>query len=116
MRIVCNTIDELLTNLMIEPPTSVLQSTVHASTSERPIDSSSKYDAVKFGITFQVSAVVCLADGGQYILDYGEDCGIDYRDASQEMIGTARANALRKRLVEFCDDFGLRVRPGIIEA
>lgn len=115
MRVVCSELDEFVTNLRLEPASCVLQQSVRISVTTQPIDGS-KHDASRFRVTFHASAVVELEGGGQYLLDCGVDCGVDYRDASQEMLGTAQAEALRAKLVEFCDDYGLKVRPGIIEA
>ena len=115
MRVTCNTLNDFITNLRMEPPTSVLQQTVHVSVTERPLDISDKHKAVKFSIMLQASAVITLEDGGQYLLEYGEDCGMDYRDSSNELLGTERTNGLRKKLVEFCDDYGLKIRPGIVQ-
>jgi hypothetical protein len=115
MRVVCTELNDFITNLQVEPTTSVLQQVVHISTNRRPLDNLDKHKAVRFNVTFHASAVVCLDDGGQYLLDYGEDCGIDYEDAEKELTGTQHANSLRKKLIEFCDECGLKVRPGIIE-
>lgn len=113
MRVICTTLDDFIANLRMEPPSAVLQQAVRASVSSRPLDGD-KQKAVKFNVVFQASAVVNLDDGGQYLLDYGEDCGIDYRDSSQEFVGTQRANELKIKLTEFCDDQGLKIRPGVI--
>ena len=95
-------------------PSAILQRAVRASTTRNPIDGI-KYDAVKFSVVFQASAVVRLDDGGEYLLDYGEDCGTDYMDEPKKLEGSERANVLREKLAGFCDDYGLLVRPGIIE-
>jgi hypothetical protein len=114
MRVVCNSLDEFLGNLMLEPSAAVLQQTVHASVTERPLDGDKK-SAVKFQVVFHASAVIDLPDGGQYLLDFGEDCGTDYRDSSKELLGTGQATKLREKLAEFCGGYGLHIRPGIIE-
>lgn len=114
MRVTCEDLDSFLENLRLEPPSHVLQQAVRVSISHRPLDSSDKHKAVKFDVVIQASAVVSLENGGEYLLDYGENCGIDYRDVSNELTGSLRANALRGKLVECCDDLGLRVRPGIV--
>lgn len=115
MRVVCSDLDAFLLNLQHEPPSNIFQHAVHVSTTSRPLDSSDKRKAVKFAITFQASAIINLDDGGQYMIDYGEDCGVDYRDDSQELVGSDYAAKLRAKLVEFCDDRGLSIRPGIVE-
>ena len=114
MQVLCNSLDDFIANLKLEPASAVLQGAVRVSVTEQPVDGN-KYDAAKFDVTIHASAVISLADGGQYLLDYGEACGTDYRDTSQEFVGTKRAKAIRGKLEEFCDDYGLRVRPGIIQ-
>jgi hypothetical protein len=115
MRIECQTCDEFMANLKDVPAADILLQTVYVSMTERPLDTSDKRQAVSFSITVHASAVVNLADGGQYMVDYGEDCGLDYRDASKELVGTQTAGRIREKLVSFCDDHGLRVRPGIVQ-
>jgi hypothetical protein len=51
---------------------------------------------------------------GQFILDVGEDCGIDYHDASQEMIGSEMAQGLLKKLSEWCADQKVVILPGVV--
>lgn len=116
MRVCCDNLDDFITNLKHEPASNVVRHVVHVSTTMRPLDTSDKRTAVKFSVVFQASVVVNLDDGGQYMLDYGEDCGLDYRDASKDFKGSERAAALRKRLEEFCDDHGLTIRPGVVES
>jgi hypothetical protein len=48
-------------------------------------------------------------------LEAGQECGTDYRDASQEYIGTGNANALRDKVQKLCEERGLKVKPGIID-
>jgi len=114
MQVTCHELGEFIGNLQHTEPSKVLERVIWVSITSRPLDTSNKRDAVKFGVVFQASAVVNLGDGGQYLLHYGEDCGVDYRDKSQELLGSERSTLLKKKLVEFCDDFGLRIRPGIV--
>ena len=116
MRVVCQTLTELLANLESVSSRSVFQQVVYASVGRRPIDSDSKYKAVKFAIVFQASVVIGTEEGGEYILECGEECGFDYWDSSQGREGTNQAEALKKKLTEHCDDAGLRVRPGVVES
>ena len=113
MRVVCQSASEFIDDLHVQVkgrgPDCVLQKTVRVSMSRRPIDS------VRFAVTFQASAVVVLPDGGEYLLQCGMDCGIDYEDATEEMKGSDRAAAETKVLKLFCDASGLALGPGVIE-
>jgi len=115
VRVTCESLHDFITNLRHEPPTNVVQRIVYISTTRRPMDSDDKHKAVLFTVVLQSSAVVNLDDGGQYHLEYGEECGVDVCDATQELCGSDKAAILRKRLVDFCDEHGLHVRPGIVE-
>jgi len=114
MRIVCNTVVDFLRNLELEGPEAVLQKAVRVSVSSVPLDEN-KREAVKFSVMLQASAVVCLPEGGEYLLEVGVDCGRDYKDDSHEYEGTRTATAARKRIEEFCEKHGLDVRPGVID-
>jgi len=114
MRVNFNSVDDFILDLSREDRERVYQQAVRVQVSKNPIDGN-KRDAVKFQVVFQASAVVATADGGEYIMEVGEDCGIDYRDASNELIGSERADDLRRMVSEFCDHHGLTLRPGMIE-
>lgn len=113
MRVACSTIADFLENLESEPADRVLNKVVYASKTCRPVDGTRR-DAVKFSVVFQVGAVVKLEDGGEYLLDGGEDCGMDYHDASQAYGGSERADELRQMVRDVCNRMGLVVRPGLV--
>lgn len=120
MKITAQTVDEFLRCLKAEPSGAVLQNVVRVSVAKRPMDGNSKRDAVKWQVTLQASAVVGIIEdgeeqGGQYLLQVGEECGVDYRDASQETPGTERADELRRMIQDYCDGHSLRVLPGTID-
>lgn len=115
MRVVCRTVEDFLENLRSVPPTMVLQGIVYVSIHRNPLDGT-KRNAVKFDVTVQADVVVNLSnDEGQYILQYAEQVGRDYEDGSQERGGSERAEEIKRKIVEHCDDVGLRVRPGVVE-
>ena len=114
MRVVCNTVSDFLLNLESEGAERVLQGVVRISVLSTPIGGNKK-DAVKFEVVLQASAVVGLVEGGEYLLEVGIDCGIDYMDASHEFEGTRVAEVAKRQIEVHCEKSGLEVRPGIID-
>jgi len=114
MRVECHTIADFLTNLK-KDVAGVYRKIVYFSKTERSLDESGR-GTVRFGINLQASAVIDDGDGGQYHLEYGEDCGIDYRDASNDAAGSACAADILSKLETFCKDAGLEIRPGIVQS
>ena len=115
MRVTTTNVDDFLENLRSEPNGSVLQNIVYVSISRNPIDGD-KRTAARFAVTVQASAVVNLpGDEGQYILEYGETVGVDYEDSTKRHTGSDAAAEIKRKIIEHCDDVGLRVRPGIVE-
>lgn len=119
MRITCQTLDgflgDLKTSIDEASPNVVLQRTVRVEVYERSMEEKPVRDSIRVQIVIQASAVVAMGDDGEYLLQFGQDCGIDYNDGSGEMNGTIKANKLRAKIQEFCDDEGLRIGPGTIE-
>jgi hypothetical protein len=83
---------------------------VHLDVSRRPLDK----DKTRIEVVLQATAVVDTEEGGQFLLDVGENMGMDYNDASQEKEGSKAAEKAEEKIIEVCDDLGLMVRPGII--
>jgi len=113
MRVSCTSVDDFLANLEIEGKAHVYREVVHVNICSRPLDGN-KRDSAKFEVILQASAVIDTEDGGQFLLEVGENMGIDYNDASQEFAGSEAAGEANKRIYEVCNNLGLMVRPGII--
>jgi hypothetical protein len=114
MRVVCHTVEEFLENLRDEP--SVFRDVVRCSRVFRPVDTESLREALKVEVVFQASAVVDLGDDGQYLLEVGVNCGFDYKDGPEpELKGSGNAAAMRKKIIDYCESRGLKVRPGVID-
>jgi len=111
--ITCKTVEDFLKNISAEPREAVLQNVIHMDLCENPLDGD-KRNAVKYSIVLQLSAVIDMEDGGQYLLLCGEDCGRDYRNSTHQMNGTQKAIELRERIDQFCAEHGLSLRPGVI--
>lgn len=115
MRVQCSTVDDFITNLRAELPSAIVSKVVYVSQVERSLDSGDPRQATRFTVYVQASCVVDLEDGGQYLLEMAVNCGLDYRDATNEREGTSEAARVRQKLTECCDDLGLRIRPGVLD-
>lgn len=109
MRVTCNTIEELLENLELEQ--SVYQKTIRLSISRRPQNK----EHTSFRVILQASTVVECPDESEYILEAGVDCGVDYEDSESEQIGTEKSEELKQKLLNFVQNKGWVVRPGVID-
>ena len=112
MTVTCDSLDDFITNLRVEGPDAVFKHNVYVCTTKSPAGSDGR-SSVVFDITMHASAIIEIADG-QYLLEFAEACGRDINDATQRQDGTNKAATMRKKLSEFCDDFGFSIRPGII--
>lgn len=118
MRVVCDTMDGFIANLahqMDDEDQSVVRSAVYLSVTRRGLDDQDLRKAAKIVIGIHASAVINIIDG-QFLLDYGEDCGVDYHDGTGESGGSARVNQLREQLNLFCKQAKLYLLPGIVDA
>jgi len=118
MRVVCNTVEEFLQEVGIhidladtEGMNSILQGCLRVTVSYNDVGTG----GVKKSVVLQASAVMVLPDGGEYLLETGVGCGVDYMDSTQEFEGTKRAEALKKGIHKFCQSHDLTVRPGLIQ-
>lgn len=117
MRITCHSIDEFIISLDQgvdrNKGEGLYQNTIRVSVVRRPVDGTVR-DAVKFDVVIQASTVVELPDESQYLLEFGQNCGRDYEDATQEKTGSDNAEEIRGRIVRYAQERGWRVLPGII--
>jgi len=114
MRVTCNSLAEFLTNLR-DDSLIVLFGVVYFSTDRRAMDEGNPRDSVRYEVSAQASAVIRSNDGeAEYLLECGEPCGMDWCDTSNSRDGSKYADQLGKKLKDFCDDRGLKVRPGVV--
>lgn len=113
MRVECHTLEEFIEDLSMrmdaEGPGCVFQGMVRATVRER-----ASSDGGRKFIAFQASAVV-EAGEGQYLLQVGVDCGVDYTDSTNERPGSEAAAGMKGVLKDFCSKRGLIIGPGKIE-
>ena len=116
MRIVCKNVEELLVNLKEETVLGgkIDRNVIHLTQYDQPLDKD-KHNSVKFQVVVQVSAIVTLPNEDQYLIETAELCGIDYHDATREMVGSKMAKILVSQVKEFADAHDLKVRPGVID-
>jgi len=114
MRVACPTVDDFLTNLLAEGSERVYRKVVYVSITKNPVDGNKK-TAIRWDVNFQTSAIIELEDEGQYLLEFGEDCGMDYHEAEPELNGTDHAKKLKNMILAACLENDLVVRPGIID-
>jgi hypothetical protein len=118
MIVTCVNMQEFLTDLEYQIRDSgtdcIVQKCVRVSVGSRPAGEDDT-NPVRFVVGLQASAVVSMKEGGEYLLQMGVECGMDYRDASNELDGTKEATKQRKLLEDFCKSKGLMVRPGVVQ-
>jgi len=111
VRVECKSIQDFLCNLKALSKEQVIEGIVRVSISERD----ERGDGPYFYINFQASALIQLADyEGQYLLEFGEDCGRDIRDSEPDFEGSGNAYALEAEVKAMCNEKGWRILPGII--
>lgn len=108
MRVTCNTVEEFIECLRNEK--SLFQNTVRVNLSERALDT----DGIKYEITIQASAVVIVDETSQYLLEYGEDCGKNYKNGEGEE-GTQNALKKKESIESYAKDREWKVLPGVIQ-
>lgn len=106
MRITCHTIEAFIANLKMG---DIFEHTVWVDQTKREINEQ------KYVVNLQASAVLVFPSGGESLLQYGEDCGADLLDGDPDRSGSEIADVKRKKLVEYCDDVGLKVRSGLVD-
>ena len=111
MRVVCNSVDDFLTNLNIalEHGVGLLQQCIRVNKNIR------KIDEIRLEISLQLSAVMILPDGGEYIIISEEPCGKDYGGSQPEKEASKRLEVLLESIDKFCERTGLGSRPGVVD-
>lgn len=111
MRIKCVDVDSFIENLKGH---NVYNQTVYIDGDRKPLNGS-RWDAISWGVSFQASAVLEFPDGGQALLECGIDCGVDHDDSKDGQDGTKLQKKLKDKLETYCDDYGLMVKPGVVD-
>jgi hypothetical protein len=106
MLVTCKSVDDFLANL--EQADNLFEDAVRIDVTRRQLDE------VRYAVVFQASCVVQTDDGGEYILQVGEECGVDYEDTTQDFGGTDSAADVRHRVTDFCKSRQFKVLPGTI--
>ena len=112
MRNSCTTVDEFLECLTVELDSgcTAFRNRVHVNINRLAEDE----HGTKFSVIIQASAVV-QGEDFEYILEFGQKCGFDYADSSDEATGSANAEEIRKKISGVAQSRGLRIMPGILD-
>lgn len=113
MRVSCDTVEDFLANLSDVRSDDVILKTLYLGVNRRYRGADRKEDCLIVEHTIQLSAVVRLDDGTEYLLVAGEGCGLDHLD-TEERDGSRRLESLRERINDYCIESGLRVKPGVV--
>jgi len=118
MRVVCESFEDFLADVQFQikenGPKAVADKTIRLSTTKHPVGEGEGKEAVRLMVTMHCSAIIVSGEVG-YLLEAGEECGIDYNDATQEKNGSKAMGVKVAALGDFCDSAGLVIRPGVIE-
>jgi len=120
--VVCNRLDEFFDEVKCQRTRNgtgcLFQKTIRFSRTSQPqadCNGNRRREGAKWEVFVHVSGLIIAGqDEGEYLLEYSEDCGIDYHDATQEMAGTAVADGVEKRIREFAVEYGFEVGPGVL--
>ena len=111
MIITCDTVEDFFTNLrdkQVYASTVFVNKSIHSLTNDPP----RKATSVQVGI--QLSAVIYLSDDVEALVQCGEDTGIDRRTANGSTEGTDVFNGVMQRVYEFCQEYQLQLKPGVL--
>lgn len=111
MRIATQSVDEFLESL--QDVTDIFDNTIRVSVNRRSNSEHNLREAPKVDILIQVACVVQI-DGGEYLLETGEFCGVDYNDATQDFQGTKKADQLKSKIQILATAKKWRILPGMI--
>jgi hypothetical protein len=111
MRIVCDTVDDFLTNVN---DCSIHQKTIYVNKALRSLTADPVRSSHSIEVTIQLSAVLLHDDESQALIECGQCLGIDRKTADGELCGTETFDKVLRDVYEFCDDRCLRIRPGVL--
>lgn len=117
MRVMCLSMDDFLKNLEATPKRPSLRlydSAIYLQQVDKPsLNNQNQPSDVVFEVIVRLSAVVITQDG-QHLLEADEFCGKDYRDSTQELSGSKKAESVRAKVLDFCREQDWIIRPGIV--
>ena len=106
MRIVCNTLDDFMANLEGK---EVFDKTIWVTFTRNRVT-----EAV-YHTNFQASAIIVFVGGGEGLVEFGENTGPDFDDATQKFEGTEKGKQLKMEIQSYCDSNGLQIKPGMLD-
>jgi len=106
MRIVCVTVEDFVENMKKE---TVFKGRVWVDVVKK------RASEGKHLVFFQASCILDMGDEGQSLLQYGEDCGVDFEDSEPEMEGSETAKRRRMFLSAACSSLEVSIMPGTVD-
>ena len=114
MKVVCTSVNDFLHNITVEGFDKVLHRVIYVDYVKNPLGDNQR-DCVKWKVFLSASAVMVTEDEGEYLLEVGVNCGVDYTDKSNDLKGSKKALELKSQIEECCKNHNLTIRPGVVE-
>jgi len=115
MKVNCGSLTDFLANLQGLSDNEIFRKTVWVQVDFVPLDGKTPGESARTKVEFMA---VALADHsqGQYLIEFGLDCGVDYREGGEpELNGTKRADLEEGNLEVYCEERGLTLLPGLLD-
>lgn len=109
MRIICNELDEFVDELSSQAAEGFVVGGIVRFTTMREWE---QEEHLSCAVGVSATALLGMGDEPRELLEWTAEVG---RDTQRERCGSKSAEVYVEKLVEVCDKFGLRVRPGKYE-
>lgn len=110
MRIKCSSVDDFLSNVRNQ---SIYNNSIFVDKRREPLGGNPR-DAIVFQVVMHLTGIVDFPDGGQALLDCAIDCGLD-REDEDVLEASLFYDACLVKIESYCDEYGLMVKPGIVD-
>lgn len=110
MRIKCSSFEAFLANIKNQ---SLYNHTIFVDKHTEPVGGNPR-DAIVFHVIMHLTGIIDYSDGGQALLDCAIDCGLDRHD-EDVLEASLFYDSCFVKLESYCDEYGLMVKPGIVD-
>lgn len=111
MIITCHTVNDFITNVR---DNQVYARTIYVDKSIHSLTNDPVRNATSVMVGIQLSAVIYLGEDSEALVVCGEEAGIDRRTANGSTEGTDIFNGMYQRVYDFCQEYQLQIKPGIL--